>query len=102
MVKEKNGPKFILDIEGEPKPWDKETITTEEIANLGGWNASLGVILIDKDNNERTLKPGEIVELKPGMGFSKKIHFRRGLVVREERIKKRVGITTAKIPGAGI
>ena len=33
---------------------------------------------VDKDNNERTLKPGESVELKPGLGFSKKVRFRRG------------------------
>lgn len=72
------GPKFILDIEGELKPWDRETITTEEIIKLGGWDPSQGAILIDKDNNERTLQPGEVVELKPGMGFSKKIRFKRG------------------------
>jgi hypothetical protein len=80
MTNEKKGqgPKFTLDIEGVLKPWDKDTITTEEIAALGGWDVSLGVLLIDKDNNERTLRPGEVVELKPGMGFSKKVRFRRG------------------------
>ena len=72
------GPKFFLDIEGTLKPWDEDTITTEEIIALGGWDPSLGAILIDKDNNERTLKPGEVIELKPGMGFSKKVHFKRG------------------------
>jgi len=78
MTKENNGPKFTIDIEGELKPWDTETITTEEIIGLGGWDLSQGAILIDKDNNERTLQPGEVVELKPGMGFSKKIKFKRG------------------------
>lgn len=72
------GPKFFVDIEGTQHPWDKETITTEEIIALGGWTPSQGAILIDKDNNERTLQPGEVVELKPGMGFSKKIRFKRG------------------------
>jgi len=72
------GPKFFLDIEGQEKPWYQDTITTEEIINLGGWDPSQGAILIDKDNNERTLQPGEVVELKPGMGFSKKVRFRRG------------------------
>ncbi len=72
------GPKYFLDIEGVQKPWDKDTITTEEIIALGGWDSSQGAILIDKDNNERTLQPGEIVEIKPGMGFSKKIRFKRG------------------------
>jgi hypothetical protein len=71
-------PKFLLDIEGVEHPWDRDTITTEEIIDLGGWDRSLGAIEIDKDNNERALKPGEVVELKPGQGFSKKIKFKRG------------------------
>ena len=74
-----NGPKFQLDIEGRLIPWDAETITTEQIASLGGWAVSAGVILIDKDNNERTLSPGEVVEIKPGQGFAKKVRFKRGL-----------------------
>lgn len=72
------GPKFHLDIEGVLKPWDAATITTEEIIALGGWDPSQGAILIDLDNNERTLQPGEVVEIKPGMGFSKKVSFKRG------------------------
>lgn len=72
------GPRYFLDIEGDLKPWDRDTITTEEIITLGGWEASQGVILIDKDNNERSLQPGEVVEIKPGQGFSKKVHFKRG------------------------
>ena len=72
------GQKFFVDIEGTLKPWDKDIITTEEIIQLGGWDPSLGAILIDKENNERPLQPGEVVELKPGMGFSKKIKFKRG------------------------
>jgi hypothetical protein len=73
-----HGPKFFLDIEGVQKPWDSDTITTEQIIALGGWDPSQGAILIDKDNNERTLQPEEVIELKPGMGFSKKIRFKRG------------------------
>ena len=72
------GPKYTLDVEGTLKPWDKDTITTEEVIALGGWDASQGAILIDADNNERTLQPGEVIEIKPGMGFSKKIRFKRG------------------------
>lgn len=81
MSKDNNpgqGPKYVLDIEGTQKPWDKETITTEEIIALGGWDASQGAIVIDADNNERTLQPGESIEVKPGLGFSKKIRFKRG------------------------
>lgn len=78
-AKEKGqGPKFTLDVEGSLKPWDQPTITTEQIMALGGWDVAQGAILIDADNNERTLQPGEVVDLKPGMGFSKKVRFKRG------------------------
>lgn len=73
-----HGDKFVVIIEGKELPWPRSTITTEEIARLGGWQVSVGVIEIDAENNERTLRPGEIVELKPGHGFAKKIRFRRG------------------------
>ena len=72
------GPKYWLDIEGKQVPWDAPTITTEQIVGLGGWDPSQGALLIDKDNVERTLGPEEVVELKPGMGFSKKVRFKRG------------------------
>jgi hypothetical protein len=68
-----------LDIEGKIIPWDHETITTEKIIELGGWDPSLGAIEINlKDNTERTLKPGEVIILRPGIGFSKKVLFKRG------------------------
>jgi hypothetical protein len=72
------GPQYFVDTEGTIHPWPKSTITTEEIATLGGWGASQGVIEIDADNNEITLKPGQVVELKPGHGFAKKVRFKRG------------------------
>jgi hypothetical protein len=72
------GPKYTLDIEGTLKPWDNDTIKTEQIISLGGWDPSQGAVLIDADNNERTLQPSESIEIKPGMGFSKKIRFKRG------------------------
>ena len=75
---EAQGPKFFVDIEGTIHPWFSPTITTEQIIELGGWAPSQGVIEIDKDNNEHTLKPGEVVELKPGQGFAKKVRFKRG------------------------
>lgn len=72
------GPKYFLDIEGTKVEWDEPVITTEQIIDLGGWESSQGAILIDQDNNERTLAPEEVIELKPGMGFSKKVRFKRG------------------------
>lgn len=74
-----NGKKFFIDIEGTQHEWDSSTITTEEIIELGGWDPSKGALLIDlKTSEERTLTAGEIIEIKPGMGFSKKWIFKRG------------------------
>ena len=74
----KKGPKYFLNIEGEEIPWDQDSITTEQIADLGGWDISQGVIEIDKHNNERTLSPGQVIEIKPGHGFGKKHRWKRG------------------------
>lgn len=71
-------PKYILNIEGNDVPWDQDTITTEQIAQLGGWDVSQGVIEVDKDNNERQFQPNEIIEIKPGQGFGKKHKWKRG------------------------
>jgi hypothetical protein len=92
-----SGPKYILVIEGHDYPWDRDTITTEEIANLGGFQASDGVIEIDKDNNERTLAAGEVVELKPGHGFSKKVRWRRGDLF-SARIEAELGLLRRYYP----
>jgi hypothetical protein len=72
------GPKYTLNVEGREIPWESDTITTEQIAELGGWDVSQGVIEVDKDNNERTLAPGEVVDIKPGQGFGKKHKWKRG------------------------
>jgi hypothetical protein len=80
-MKEENkiGPKYHIDIEGTLFPWDEETITTEQIINLGGWATNQGAIMIEMATNiEVTLQPGQIIELKPGLGFSKKHKFKRG------------------------
>jgi hypothetical protein len=74
----RTGPVFSLCIEGEIYSWPQPRITTEQIAQLGGWDPSQGVIEIDQDQNERTLKPGEVIELKPGLAFGKKLCWRRG------------------------
>jgi hypothetical protein len=72
------GPKYVLNIEGAEIPWDQDTITTEQIAELGGWDIAQGVIEVDQHNNERTLSPNEVIEIKPGMGFGKKHKWKRG------------------------
>jgi hypothetical protein len=67
-----------IDIDGVVYEWPKNTITTEELIQLGNLNAAEGVILIDADNNERTLAPGETITLTEGICFGRKVRFRRG------------------------
>ncbi len=92
------GKKYKVCIEGNKRDWDKPVITTEEIAILGGWDPSAGVLEIDNDNNERQLQPNEVVELKPGHGFSKKICWQRGLTCEEERIQAEIDYLKQSFP----
>ena len=70
---------FILFIEGKEFTWEEQTITAEQIVELGGWDLSQGVQEINLETNEaRTLKPGEVVELTELKNFAKKIGWRRG------------------------
>ncbi|NNM77115.1 hypothetical protein HJG53_09395 [Sphingomonas sp. ID1715] len=78
-AKSNPGPKYMLNIEGVGLvPWEEDTITTEQIIALGKWDSAQGVIEVDADNNERTLAPQEVIKLKPGLGFSKKVRWKRG------------------------
>lgn len=75
-------PKYFINIEGQEYPWDQSTITTEQIAELGGWDVSQGVIEVDQHNNEQTLEPGQVIEIKAGHGFGKKHRWKRGYRAR--------------------
>ena len=70
--------KFCLNIEGKDVPWHQETITAKQIAELGGWDVSQGVIEVDEHRNERQLAPDEVVKLSPGLAFGKKHLWKRG------------------------
>ena len=70
--------KLKLCIEGQFYPWSDKIITTEQIAKLGNWDPSAGVIEVDKHQNERTLDPGEVIKLRPGLIFGKRVCWKRG------------------------
>lgn len=73
------GPKFWVNIEGKTYPWEEDEITPADIRKLGGLPGDQPVLLIDlKTNEQRTLPEDEVVVLKPGLGFAKKIKFQRG------------------------
>jgi hypothetical protein len=73
------GPKYFIDIEGTEEPWSEAEISIAQIRTLAGWDPTQGVVEVDlQDNSERTLGNDEVVELKPGHGFAKKVRFQRG------------------------
>lgn len=70
---------FQVDIEGTEHSWEAATITVTQIRQLGGFDPGQQVVEVNlKDNTERTLSDGEVVQLKPGHGFGKKVKFKRG------------------------
>lgn len=73
------GPKYFVNLEGDDKPSSRGEISVPEIRHLGGWDATQPVVEVDLDTNtERTLREDEVVTLKPGHGFAKKVKFQRG------------------------
>jgi hypothetical protein len=71
--------RLLVDIEGTEHPWEATTITVAQIRQLGGFDPSQQVVEVNlKDNTERTLSEGEVVQVKPGHGFGKKVKFKRG------------------------
>lgn len=91
------GSRYSICIEGTVYEWPKKTITTEEIIELGAWDASQGAVEVDKDQNERTLESGEIITLKPGHNYCKKQRFKRGFD-KDSRIGQEVLLLQRNFP----
>ena len=71
--------KYEVNLDGDIRPWFEPTITVAQIRELAGWAADQPVVIVDlKTNDERDLAEDDVVDLKPGHGFSKKIKFKRG------------------------
>jgi hypothetical protein len=75
---DKSGKKYYVSIEGTEYPWDKSTITTREIRQLGNLPSELPVVEEFPDGTERTLAEDEVVEIKPGHGYGRAPKFKRG------------------------
>ena len=72
-------PKYLLDVDGTEYPWNEDTVTAAQIRELAGIPDDQPIQEIDlKDNTERTLSETDVITLKPGQGFSKKVRFQRG------------------------
>lgn len=72
-------PTYQVNIEGHDYPWETDTITVPDLRGLAGFPANQEMIEVDlKDNSEHVLSETDVVELKPGKGFAKKVSFKRG------------------------
>jgi len=72
-------PKYFINIEGTVYEWEQATITVQQIRELGNLPPHLPVIEINlRTNTERELAEDEIIQIRPGMGYSKKVSFKRG------------------------
>lgn len=72
-------PTYEVDIEGQIYPWQQDTITVPDLRGLAHYDADQQMIEIDlKDNTERVLSDDDVIGLKPGKGFAKKVAFKRG------------------------
>lgn len=79
-VQTQEGPKYEVNLDGDVRPWSQPNISVAQIRELAGWGVDQPVVMVDlKTNDERDLHENEVVELKPGHGFSKKIRFKRGV-----------------------
>jgi hypothetical protein len=71
--------RFVVNIEGTNYDWTQPTITPNQIRALAELPDDQPIIEVDlRDNSERTLAEDEIVTLRPGQGFGKKVRFQRG------------------------
>lgn len=78
-IEAQKGPEYEVNLDGDMRAWAKSTISVAEIRRLAGWGDDQPVVIVDlKTNEERDLREDEVVDLKPGQGFSKKIKFKRG------------------------
>jgi hypothetical protein len=74
-----HGPKYTINIENKNYSWDKDTIRVPEVRELAGIPPDQQIQEINLETQEeRTLAEDEVISLKPGQGFSKKIKFQRG------------------------
>jgi hypothetical protein len=89
--------RFCVNTEGTEHPWHQDTITTEEIGRLGGWDPAQGVIEVHVDNTERTLKPGEVVHLRPGREFCRRVRWKRGFR-RSDRLQAELDLLRQVFP----
>jgi hypothetical protein len=71
--------RYCVNIEGVEHAWFHQTIMVPQIRDLGCLPLDQPVLEINlEDNTERTLGECEVVHIKPGHAFCKKVRYKRG------------------------
>lgn len=72
------GQKFFVNIEGTEHPWEGDTITVNQIRDLGKIPADQPIVEELADGTERTLGADDTIDLKPGHRFGRAPRYKRG------------------------
>ncbi len=78
VLKEKTGQKFYVNIEGTEYPWDKDTITAQDIRSLSGIPTDVAILQEAPDGTERTIGESETISLQPGHRLGRAAKYKRG------------------------
>ena len=77
-TEKQTGEKFYVNIEGTEYPWDKNTITTQDIRSLSGIPANVSILQESPDGTERTIGESETITLQPGHRLGRAAKYKRG------------------------
>lgn len=78
---DRNGPKYYVNIDGKDYSWTNATITAVDIRSMAGWSSDQSVDEVDlKTGSKTSISDSQVIDLKPGHGFAKKIEFVSGTV----------------------
>ncbi|HEX5113666.1 MAG TPA: multiubiquitin domain-containing protein [Pseudonocardiaceae bacterium] len=69
---------FVFEVDGKPYEYDHPTIAGAEIMAIAGISPNEGLIQILPDGTRKTIAPGEVVHLVPGVQFKRRPRFKRG------------------------
>ena len=73
-----SGKKYFVEIDGKEYEWAEETITVQQIRQLGNIPADQSIVQENEDGTERTLAANETITLKPGHRYGRAPRYKRG------------------------
>jgi hypothetical protein len=77
-TRDKKGPHYFIEVDGQEYRLERETITGGEIMDLAGIPRDVGLLLLHDDGTQEPVGADEVIELKPGGRFKKRPRFQRG------------------------